>query len=435
MKKMSQGKVRITVALGLALLATAATAEGPRAKGTATGGFAPVALFEDLGSVNAGGLETALQKASEGLTEGTYLKANREVLTRLAQRAPQQLRLLLPFQGRTLELDLTQVNLFAPGFSVVDQNDRKLEVELGAHYDGVIVGERGSRVALSLYRDQIAGMAYSTQDGNVMFGRVAGEEFHIAFSERHLTRQPAPFACATDHQGPNARVPRELATAGLFESETLASTSTVRIYLEATNGLRIARGGTQGATTYVTTIFNLSRQLYANERIPVAISQLRINTAADGYGTNVSTNLSRFQSARSASFPGQLAQLVGSGSQGGIAAGFAGFCNSNRRNSMCTSQLDGTSASLPTWNYSVEVFTHELGHLMGSRHTHACVWNGNNTAIDGCSGFVEGNCARPNVPASQGTIMSYCRGFSFNNGFGSQPGNVIRSRYAAASCF
>ncbi|MDX1999972.1 MAG: M12 family metallo-peptidase [Thermoanaerobaculia bacterium] len=435
MKKMSQGKVGIALALGFSLMATAATAEGPRSKGAATGGFAPVALFEDLGSVNAGGLETALQKASEGLTEGTYLKANHEVLARLAQRAPQQLRLLLPFEGRTLELDLTKVNLFAPGFSVVDQNDRVLAVELGAHYDGVIVGERGSRVALSLYRDQIAGMAYSTQDGNVMFGRVDGEEFHIAFSERHLTRQPEPFACATDHRRPDARVPQELATAGLFESETLASTSTVNIYLEATNGLRIARGGTQGATTYVTTIFNLSRQLYANERIPVAISQLRINTAADGYGTNVSTNLSRFQSARSATFPGQLAQLVGSGSQGGIAAGFAGFCASNRRNSMCTSQLDGTSASLPTWNYSVEVFTHELGHLMGSRHTHACVWNGNNTAIDGCSGFVEGSCALPNVPASQGTIMSYCRGFSFNNGFGSQPGNVIRSRYAAASCF
>ena len=187
--------------------------------------------------------------------------------------------------------------------------------------------------------------------------------------------------------------------------------------------------------TAVNTIFNLARTLYSNERIPVAMSQLVLNAAGDGYGTNPSSNLSRFQSLRSGSFVGQLAQLVGYGTQGGIAAGFAGFCAANRRNSMCTSQIDGTSAALPTWSYSVEVFTHELGHLMGSRHTHACVWNGNNTAIDGCSGFVEGNCALPNVPASQGTIMSYCQGFSFNRGFGSQPGNVIRSRYAAAGCF
>jgi hypothetical protein len=72
---------------------------------------------------------------------------------------------------------------------------------------------------------------------------------------------------------------------------------------------------------------------------------------------------------------------------------------------------------------------------MGSRHTHACVWNSNNTAIDGCARFVEGTCPIPNVPAAEGTIMSYCRGFSFANGFGPQPGDRIRSRFEGAGCF
>ena len=45
--------------------------------------------------------------------------------------------------------------------------------------------------------------------------------------------------------------------------------------------------------TAVNTIFNLARTLYSNERIPVAMSQLVLNAAGDGYGTNPSSNLSK----------------------------------------------------------------------------------------------------------------------------------------------
>jgi hypothetical protein len=86
----------------------------------------------------------------------------------------------------------------------------------------------------------------------------------------------------------------------------------------------------------------------------------------------------------------------------------------------------------------VMVITHEMGHLMGSNHTHACVWNGNNTAIDGCAA-VEGDCARPGNPPTGGTIMSYCHlqgvGINFNKGFGPQPTAVILNKIAnAGSC-
>jgi hypothetical protein len=80
------------------------------------------------------------------------------------------------------------------------------------------------------------------------------------------------------------------------------------------------------------------------------------------------------------------------------------------------------------------VVTHEMGHLMGSRHTHACVWNGNNTAIDGCAA-TEGNCPQPPIPAGGGTIMSYCHlqgvGINFNNGFGPQPTAAILNNIEA----
>src|SRR5678815_583155 len=79
---------------------------------------------------------------------------------------------------------------------------------------------------------------------------------------------------------------------------------------------------------------------------------------------------------------------------------------------------------------------------MGSRHTHACVWNGNNTAIDGCgpsAGYpYEGNCNNAPIPGNGGTIMSYCHlvpaGINFSNGFGPQPTNVILNNYNSATC-
>lgn len=414
---------------GLSLATLVASVAWPVAAAGAIDVFTPITPGK------AARVETALARAASQLTDAaTFVRPSARLLATLVDQAPEQFDMVLPFKGERLVLSLRRVDIFAPGFSVVDESGRSLDLDLGVHYEGEIVGDRESRVAVSVFRSEIAGMAYSPRGGNVQFGRVldATNGEHVVFADTSLLRQPAALRCSTDHGTAEAALPAGFD--GAFDADAVESTSTVRIYVEAAYNM-VSRLGSQGTTTYVNSVFNLSRQLYANERIPVAMSQLRLNTAADGYGTNPSSNLSRFQQSRASTFSGQLAQLVGYGTSGGIAAGFSGFCNANRANSMCTSLLDGTYSNLPTWSYSVEVFTHELGHLMGSRHTHACVWNGNNTAIDGCAGYVEGSCLRPNVPASQGTIMSYCRGFSFNNGFGPQPGSVVRARYAAASCF
>ena len=81
--------------------------------------------------------------------------------------------------------------------------------------------------------------------------------------------------------------------------------------------------------------------------------------------------------------------------------------------------INSSYADVPTYSWTVDVIAHELGHLFGSQHTHACVWNGNNTAIDGCY-TTEGNCGNPGEP-NKGTIMSYCHlgpGKDLSLGFG-----------------
>ena len=161
------------------------------------------------------------------------------------------------------------------------------------------------------------------------------------------------------------------------------------------------------------------------------------NVASPYTATSTSALLSQFQSNRT-SFNGDLANLLGYAGGGGIAAGFSGICNSSVANSMCYSGIQSSYSNVPTYSWSVEVTTHEQGHLLGSRHTHACVWNGNNTAIDGCAGSTEGGCPLPGNPAGGGTIMSYCHltsvGINFSLGFGPQPQSVIVNGINNGAC-
>ncbi|MFK8164163.1 MAG: T9SS type A sorting domain-containing protein, partial [Lewinella sp.] len=142
------------------------------------------------------------------------------------------------------------------------------------------------------------------------------------------------------------------------------------------------------------------------------------------------------------SFNGDLAHLISRGAPagGGIAYVDALCTNFN----YAYSYVNSSYANVPTYSWTVNVITHEMGHNLGSYHTHDCVWNGTNTAIDGCgpaAGYAgTGSCsAAPLPPVNGGTVMSYCHllgnvGIGLANGFGPQPGNLIRAKVDAAGC-
>lgn len=373
------------------------------------------------------------------LTEYQLFDLNAEVLQQLVGEAPAGFTFVLPSgKGQPTKIDLVRVNVFSDGPMVRESGTGALAtVDEGLHYRGVIRGVEGSVAALSFFDNEVMGLMASPSTGNLVLGKVESAEKdllgpYVLYRDFSLRQKGQEFLCGTPDDGP-AYTQEELTD----NLETRTTGDCVKIYFEVDNDIFVQKGGTAATTAYVTGLFNQVAALYAAESVNLVISEIYVWTTTSPYqGTSSYNLLTQFQSTRT-SFNGNLAQLLSYKASGGIAV-LNGLCHPYSNARMSFASIATAYSTVPTYSWTVMVVTHELGHLLGSHHTHACVWNGNNTAIDGCAGATEGGCANPGIPSGGGTIMSYCHltstGINLTKGFGPQPGAVIRNRVAASTC-
>jgi len=363
----------------------------------------------------------------------SLLELDEEALASALHQPPEQMVLQLPAAGRSreLELELVRVEITSPAFSsLLASTGKPAAAQEGLHYRGVIKGAAGSVAALSLFEGQVMGLFSSEIHGNLVLGALEQGRQYIIYEDRELLKQQA-FDCATPDGGPAYTREQLEMPAGQRSPDDC-----VDIYLEVDHDVYQSKGGTPSTINYITGLFNQVAALYANEGISIRLSELFIwDTPSPYAGANSYNMLTQFVNYRQ-NFNGDLGQLLSYQASGGIAY-LAGLCNPySPRHSF--SSINATYTAVPAYSFSVMVVAHELGHLFGSQHTHACAWNGNGTALDGCPGFTEGNCPVPASPAGGGTIMSYCHlsstGINFSRGFGLQPGNVIRNAVINAAC-
>ncbi|RME92173.1 MAG: T9SS C-terminal target domain-containing protein [Bacteroidetes bacterium] len=366
------------------------------------------------------------------LSDGLVVQLSTSAINRLQQEQPEVVNLQIPLPELGLQtVTLIPSNILRSDFVLLTSSGQAINYQPGLYYHGILDDDPNSLVAISIFDKEIHGLI-STNTGNYVIGKLdqSAEATHLIYNDRHLLGD-WELGCEMADDG-------EVYKASQLEFDhTKAVGDCIRLYIEIDDDIVTDKGGAVPATNYITGLFNESITLYANENLEMGISEiLAWDTPAPYSGSTSSAMLDSYQ-ANTGAFNGDLSHLVSYQASGGIAAGFSGICNSNPDNSKCFSSIDATYATVPTYSWSVMVVTHEMGHLIGSRHTHACVWNGNGTAIDGCY-TTEGSCSRPGIPSNGGTIMSYCHlqsvGINLNNGFGPQPGNVIRNTVANASC-
>ena len=309
---------------------------------------------------------------------------------------------------------------------------------LGLHYTGSIAGEPNSRVALSLLDGELTATITRADGSRLALGKVQNQDAknalatYLIFPDAQLA-EGQEFDCATADSGQPYSAKELTYTAG-----EKTNAGCVDVYFEIDYDIFTDKGGVNAAAQHLAANFNEVASLYSDIGVNLRISEILVWDRISPYsGTSSSALLTQFQSVRT-SFNGDVAQLVSYQASGGIAV-LDGLCHPWVAARMSFSSIASSFAAVPVFSWSTMVIAHELGHLLGSQHTHACVWNGNDTAIDGCAGITEGTCGTPGIPAEGGTIMSYChlrpQGINFNFGFGTQPAAVIANRVAAAqSC-
>ena len=376
-------------------------------------------------------------KIPDEIKEYSILSIDKRAIQSLTQSRSPFISIKIPQNGRNdISLELVEVNPFsedfilrtAPSMQIVSFNH-------GKHYRGIVKGQERSIAAISVFDDQIVGMiSHPSATGNLVIGKLENAEQHILYQDDQIAdKKKASCQTTDDMKGYTDEELRHSNTG------TRALTDCVRLYLEVDYDIYTSKGSNvTNVNNYVAGIFNQVNTLYANEQIKTVVSEILVWTTPSPYNSTSSDGMLTAFGNQRQGFNGDLAMLLSYKASGGIAW-VNGLCRTNPDYSMSYSGIQSTYQNVPTYSWTVEVCTHEFGHLFGSQHTHACVWNGNNTAIDGCYS-PEGSCSNPGLPpaATGGTIMSYCHltsvGIKFSNGFGTQPGNVMRNSVSAATC-
>ncbi|NMH28287.1 M12 family metallo-peptidase [Flavobacterium silvaticum] len=397
-------------------------------------------------------LDVSSQIPQDGLGDvvrnATLAKIRLASVNTIVSQANETIELEIPFKGQTIIVQLYKVKVLHDSFHLDTDKAKNVPFERGVHYRGIVNDDMNSIVSMNFFNGQFNGIIASQELNNVVVGkldRVGNSQDYIVYSDADLLIDNISGCELPDEA---AYAPAANQTQSEQSIQSVLSSRCATVYLELDNQLYIQNGNNAGtANTWITSVFNNVQTLYANADINVALKSVFVWTTADPFtGTTSTARMNSFNQFRPV-FDGDIGQLVAidPGSLGGVASAVNGICGPNN---FSYADIDFGYNAVPTYSWTVQVITHELGHLMGSPHTHSCVWNGNNTAIDNCGPSAIPNSegascmtSPPTIPTAvvKGTIMSYCHlvggvGINFSNGFGPQPASRILTTVNGATC-
>ncbi len=324
---------------------------------------------------------------------------------------------------------------------------RVSDYKTGVYYYGVVENSYNSVAAISFFNNNIIGVVSTLEEGNIVIGKSIETNFeseeYIIYNDKDLNYQNN-FTCGVE------QLKQDVFQKKSEMKKTRAyTTKCVKFYTEFDYKFyQDFSNNVNNVINYANGLFNIVGTLYYNDSIKISLNEVNVWTTTDPYATAANTGdaLDLFSNQMSNGFNGDLAHLLSRRSLGGGIAWLDVLCLAPYYyyQTGVSASLGTNLTPLPTYSWNSEVVTHECGHNIASPHTHSCAWNGNNTKIDNCAGhynvaYQDNNCADDPVdPPAGGTIMSYCHlrpvGINFANGFGPQPGTLIRNTINSAAC-
>lgn len=421
---------------------------------------------EDVKTISLFSLSNAKSASSQYFkpeNEGVILKLDKQKYNSFMQAAPDFFTLTIPKLGReegSVQIRLLKNQITSDDAKAVTNNGKVLFrlKDRGHHFTGTVVG-KNTLVAFSFFNEGVYGFI-SGDMGNYNLTQLQnqGAGTYALYKEEASEEE---FDCGTeiDERSITNYVP-----AGSSSNNIQTARHPIYISLESNYDVfvnpNVGNSDLAQMTNIMLSHFNIYAQVFKNEEVTIRLSEVKIETTGPtlffGPGmTNTGGNcppngttnyMSQFQTHRASFYNGDYAYLYVATScrAAGRAAGTGNFCNNSDASRMGVGLVPSAlpvGYELPAIHHRITIFIHEMGHLLGTRHTRECRWNGNGTALDAGPDGTANNCyfgpdpAFYSIMASGGGANDWAE-WNLRRGFGVQPGQEIRDEIADnISCF
>ena len=382
---------------------------------------APISLFKDVDK-------------STYLTRDSPLSLDKEIFDEIIYKKEDFIALNIPLNKKISTLYLKKRNLLSDNFKIVLQNYSKKTEQKTPNfvaYSGTL--KKNNSLVTLIFID------------NYMIGSIIDDKKEFVISCSNYALAPDVYQIYEKNNFDMIEKKINCGTKDNFsiinnnlENKNFANMQKcVDVHFEITSLLNNEMGGNNQSISKILSVFNLVQTTFLNENINLKLSYLKIWNSADPYSQQMLANASHTDLGLNSFFNINANQINGnigillSNFNGGVSgiAKFGFVPNFDNGKGYAATKFYSPLNTSQWYNeYNAVIISHEIGHTLGSNHTHWCGWPSG--PIDNCA-IPEGNCNPGPNPVNGGTIMSYCNptsgfGNMLSNGFGVLPGDVIR---------
>lgn len=419
---------------------------------------------------------------------GISMQLDQKSIDRINRDKPDVMKMEIPVDKKhSFSLLLQKTQILSDDFKIVNASGKELgkNIDKGVHYHGIIDGDLSSFASISIANGEIQ-IIMADHHGNYNLNQVQKNQY-LLYNDLKMKTSPG-FICGNEHDKPSPiqkeRIRNLFDDQGQLKNKNLKVRDRIEIMVELDNDMWDGLGdNVANCFNYAIHLCRNAADVYERDGMSLRLNGVVIWDDTDGAdpfnGTSdfdeLVDDLDDWATDIRTSFNADMIHYLrnsSSGGTGGVAQGIGGVCD------QASGVFDNTSAHCVTQgaplNYEtteldlhdeiedneggflaptrfLKVFCHESGHVLGSFHTHACEWNGNDTQIDDCGNLdaddnndpIEGSsCYNSNSlvwPTNGGTIMSYCDRFAADInlvlGFHAQTASLIRSTLNSSGCF
>ncbi|MEY3386279.1 MAG: hypothetical protein RIR53_1090 [Bacteroidota bacterium] len=331
-------------------------------------------------------------------------------------------RLTIPIPGRNLEVRGSGFSLFTPEAVLIERSaDGERSVAMPRHglFHGTIDGLSGSSVFIAAFENHVVGIIevpepegrrrWLISPDTIIAGRPATHVVYEVTQGVGTPRQCLSETLPNYQQRADSIMQMvtawERAKGAEGDEPQDATLRTLQLALDCTQSFYRNLGNNLAtAATSAIAIIGADAMIFLRDaNVVVRVPYLRVWTVADPYPGDIGEKLGRVRDHWNDKMQhvNRSVTCLLSGEGGGGLAWVGVLCGGYGYN---VSGVDGrVNFPAPGYQWDVDVTSHELGHNIGSSHTHNCGWN---PPIDSCWN-AEGGCYQ-GTRTRRGTIMSYC---------------------------